>query len=306
MNDSDDLPEDVQTLVSAVTESGPELIWHYTNADGLLGILKSGAIWATDAAYVNDTAELVYTLDEVRKAVVKATHGADRRAIEVLLKRLAGDDFGAVVIACFCADGDLLSQWRGYSASGGFSIGFNTGELARHWMVRESVGLLAPINYSETDAREAVSRWTDSALEKWGEILPDGIDALIAGRKEVTDELVDEFAPLAQRLDRTLGHLRWAAAFHKHPSFSEEQEWRLTTSGMSSEDVALGFRTTPLGLVPYRSIAFQEDSQESPIRCVRVGPGSNADLQMTAVRRLLSELDYTDVEVVKSATPFRG
>ena len=35
----------------------PDEIWHYTTADGLIGILKSGQIWSTQVACLNDTLE---------------------------------------------------------------------------------------------------------------------------------------------------------------------------------------------------------------------------------------------------------
>jgi hypothetical protein len=36
----------------------PARVYHYTSTDGLLGILDSGHLWATDLRYLNDTSEL--------------------------------------------------------------------------------------------------------------------------------------------------------------------------------------------------------------------------------------------------------
>jgi hypothetical protein len=35
----------------------PEVVWHYTSAQGLLGILDSGAIWSSDLRFLNDSQE---------------------------------------------------------------------------------------------------------------------------------------------------------------------------------------------------------------------------------------------------------
>jgi hypothetical protein len=48
----------------------PELVYHYTDAAGLLGIISSGTLWATDIEFLNDAQELTYAratvLDELR------------------------------------------------------------------------------------------------------------------------------------------------------------------------------------------------------------------------------------------------
>lgn len=36
----------------------PERLWHYTNADGFAGVVKSGRVWATDVRFLNDTEEV--------------------------------------------------------------------------------------------------------------------------------------------------------------------------------------------------------------------------------------------------------
>jgi hypothetical protein len=38
----------------------PAILYQYTDATGLMGILQSGAVWATDARFLNDAAELEY------------------------------------------------------------------------------------------------------------------------------------------------------------------------------------------------------------------------------------------------------
>jgi hypothetical protein len=40
-------------------ESIPTTLYHYTTTDGLLGILASEEVWATDIRFLNDTSELV-------------------------------------------------------------------------------------------------------------------------------------------------------------------------------------------------------------------------------------------------------
>jgi hypothetical protein len=44
----------------------PPLLYHYTDATGLLGIVQSRAIWATHIRYLNDAQEFDYAADLAR------------------------------------------------------------------------------------------------------------------------------------------------------------------------------------------------------------------------------------------------
>ncbi len=47
----------------------PEEIWHYTDANGLTGILQTGKVWATQVSSLNDTLEQRYFGELVHQAV---------------------------------------------------------------------------------------------------------------------------------------------------------------------------------------------------------------------------------------------
>jgi hypothetical protein len=47
----------------------PEELWHYTDATGLIAILQSKKIWATQVTCLNDTLEQRYFGDLVHAAV---------------------------------------------------------------------------------------------------------------------------------------------------------------------------------------------------------------------------------------------
>ena len=46
-----------------------ELIYHYTDLNGLLGILESKELWATDVRYLNDASEATFGEERLRKLV---------------------------------------------------------------------------------------------------------------------------------------------------------------------------------------------------------------------------------------------
>src|SRR4051794_16383597 len=59
--------EDPRVMSEYITrvnaEAPPDLIYHYTGAPGLEGILRSGTLWLTDVFRLNDLDEIRYGLD---------------------------------------------------------------------------------------------------------------------------------------------------------------------------------------------------------------------------------------------------
>jgi hypothetical protein len=55
-------------------------LYHYTTGENLLHIIQSGELWATQAACLNDTTELIYATEEFHKRVKvrMATHMTPR------------------------------------------------------------------------------------------------------------------------------------------------------------------------------------------------------------------------------------
>ena len=47
----------------------PRYLYHYTNAQGLLGMLQSNRIWATNSRFMNDPTEIGYATRLVREVI---------------------------------------------------------------------------------------------------------------------------------------------------------------------------------------------------------------------------------------------
>jgi hypothetical protein len=54
----------------------PDILWHYTNAAGFLGISRSGKLWATNTDYLNDASEMRHARGLVLKAVFDSRSNA--------------------------------------------------------------------------------------------------------------------------------------------------------------------------------------------------------------------------------------
>jgi hypothetical protein len=248
----------------------PEILYHYTTAMGLMGIVQSRTLWATNAEFLNDTQELQFGRPQVLEALLKQADelspdsGAfDANTSRATVMRSAayelapgGNDarrqYHFVYVACFCEAGDLLSQWRSYGAPGGYAVGFRTSQLR----------LVRP---AEEEARGTVSEEIEQAATlvqvRYGD----------AAVEEAVTSVLQTVAPEPTGHPGVLGFHRAqsvvlpALTGIKHAAFSEEREWRLV---VVSGPIKPSFRVGPLGVTPYISLWYPVDA----IGEVVVGP----------------------------------
>ena len=122
----------------------PEEIWHYTDANGLIGILQSGKIWTTQVTCLNDTLEQRYFGDLVHAAIKDRRKQNTDSVIEPLFRvadeALEARDFTATgqFVACFSEAEDDLGQWRGYGGGEcGYAGVFELQRVNERWVVSE-------------------------------------------------------------------------------------------------------------------------------------------------------------------------
>jgi hypothetical protein len=77
---------DVAQEMGAFDLRGEDIVWHYTNGSGFLGILQSSTIYASQVSCLNDTTETNHAADLYKKAVaeVMREHATDLHAVEFL------------------------------------------------------------------------------------------------------------------------------------------------------------------------------------------------------------------------------
>jgi hypothetical protein len=169
------------------------ILYHYTDASGLMGILKNGSLWATNAGYLNDSLEF-----EAGRVIYSELFGKETGEI---LDRFSANKF---YVVCFSSEGDLLSQWRGYANNGvGYSIGFNGKDLKKG---RHKYEKLIKVGYKNEVFKRKIEKLYNKASD-----LHD-----IAGKN------VD-----------ALNDFLFAFLTYKNPRFFEEREHRLILSGRS-------------------------------------------------------------------------
>lgn len=287
--------EALKRLIGSVSldpvDAVPGRLYHYTNGVGLLGILKTGHIHATNFAYLNDSEEIRYGVElateMIDELLARATDpiSTPLRLVRDILRRVGIDiDY---YIASFCTEVDRLSQWRGYGGAGSrYCVGFDTERFDLDPGTR-----LYRLIYDPTEQRALLNR------------------ALSEARQMVEAES----NPSAHFLSRIAGALaariiRQVLSF-KHPDFKEECEWRLVREVVGSLET-IEFDVTQQGFVrPYVELSLAQTTAglgSLPITDVIVGsrfPTTEVVVRSTGV--LLSRHGYTGVLTRSSNIPLR-
>jgi hypothetical protein len=292
----------------------PDVVYHYTHATGLLGIVQSGTLWATDAEFMNDAQELRFGRGEMHSALSSAADklsppGTDRGGPDdtrATIMRSAADHLDpgglflrkeahAAYLVCFCETGDLLSQWRAYGSSGGFAVGFRTKDLE---------SMQPPVTNARRDELDAAPEQLRPAPDRVRLVkVSYGPDAI----QPVIDHVLQHIAPRPRGHPGVTGFFRAKAlvlpalATIKHATFAEEKEWRVIAMGSVGE-VTVRFRAEPLGVIPYMALAYPS----SAITEIVVGPGPHPEVRKLGAERLLANQGLGHIEVRLSESPLRG
>lgn len=265
----------------------PRYLSHYTTLQGLYGIIDSSSLWASNASFLNDKAELTHALDVSKRAISMLSSKKAlkdwKSMLEKVFSELSGEQKSSTYVACFCADDDNLSQWRGYGGNvQGVSVTFDRSLLSQRLKINGAN--LYRVNYSKLSTAVRLRDALAGELSKIAELneSPGEIDQ----KKKYEDLLVKVSALLPK---------------FKHLGFKDEREWRYVVQKSMANSRVL-FRVLDNKMVPY--IIIGKKNSKLPITKIRIGPGVDQELTARSVGEFLRAYKY-DVEINYSEVPFR-
>lgn len=272
------------------TATPPRQLFHYTDAEGFLQILRTKRIWATDASCLNDRQELLYAKDLVTDHLDVLCEEPDWNpnfSINPGEKDLLDEYRNAfreahelpdVFVASFSTRGDSLSQWREY---GRYNIGISGAALKN--CAQQVNAILARCVYHQPMQMK-----------------------LVRGLVEI---LITEYRQHhnSDRLRRNmLEGLRTYGSLLKHPSFEEEFEWRVVVPRVPTLE-SFEFRQSSQIVVPYVEVditdALQTRLDAPVVPLVNLGPGNDRLMESTVERLSKKTLGFK-VHVHRSDTPY--
>jgi hypothetical protein len=291
-------------------ENAEKTVFHYTSLDGLLGVAESDVIWATNILYLNDASELHYAKSLLMEelAAYRYTHEAFAKAdtldkslghffldsLQNNINTLLPSPTIAFFVCSFSEDGDLLSQWRGYSKAGqGFSLGFSLNRLKScvkkaHFSIKK---VIYDQNEQISEIRKLLTDLHTNFLAEIGNSV-DKRQAWDEKAKGLLSAFLLEFIRLAPLI--------------KHPKFAEEKEWRVMAAlNTVNSSRGVKFRAGSTMVVPYIEVPLPKDGNSLALDEVIVGPTNERTLSAESVKMLFGSHKVKCAGVNYSTIPYR-
>ena len=307
-----------------------KLVYHYCDNHKMASILSGKTLRMSDITKSNDYEEVKLFFpgildaieDEYRKDEFPLQYmgSTNRDALGKLLDweydilRYEFDRGGVTnFVVCFCEDGDVLSQWRGYADNGkGCSLGFSVKELKEYCNTYKGILRFEQVEY------KTVKEISDTIVEKSLKVLNElrGLRKWIVESMPSFDE--EKIEKMCQYcFHQMISGVLISSLKYKNDSFKEEQEWRLFFSQQiykfakwiySDEEIEtivyddmlkviknrIEFNVTADDLIPFYPINFTEISP-NPIKQIIVGPQNKImekDFSLYVASNKLSDIDF--------------
>lgn len=287
----------------AQIKTPPPILYHYTDTAGLIGIIQNNKLWSTHINYLNDASELLHARTLVDTLLQQREAEAETEILREFFRRARlSFDFSRtldVFVSCFCEEGDLLSQWRGYARGGeGYSIGL----AAQKLMNLGGFGFdffLGRVVYDRATQEQVVEQILSMTLAGLRHML---------GKKKAVKSVQAEINHCCRVFQQSIW---FSMVVFKNETFKAENEWRAIRLLPKGDQKAIQFRSAGSKLIPYVELDFSklvgafDGSKKLPIKQIFHGPTLNPGLSGEALRMLLRNKEYGEVEVLGSKIPLR-
>ncbi len=207
------------------------IVYHYCNMTTFQSIITNKKIWLSDITKSNDSKELNWIVDFIKSSFIdyyknNTSNELKRRLpIRKFKNRLNHHlkdyfDFDGIknkhyynmYVACFCNQGDKLSQWRGYADDGrGVAIGFDKNVLCN---LKNNFLFGNDVKYDLSSSQDMIEEFAKLFFDKIE------IDILTYNGNDLNINLIWSF-------DKFGFNLYQESVLYKDSYFKEEDEWRL-------------------------------------------------------------------------------
>ena len=282
------------TITRLLDAPAPDRLFHYTDAPGLIGILTDKCFWATETSYLNDKREIEHAKSSIwqvayslpRNALADKYSPDEKELLDEFVKRAKQIRHGVCIVS-FSEEQDKLSQWRAYGGNTEcFNIGLSSAKL-RECATKQGC-VLGKCTYDGGAAHRIAIEIIAELISQYR--TSDKSDLAKEQLCTTLEIVISRYGPLM-----------------KHPSFTEEAEWRIIAPEISGGNPNWNFRAKDGKIVPFVQIDIEEalsyrDEKDGPQ--VTLGPGSTLGATGFAVHSLLECTIGYGVPLSLSDTPF--
>lgn len=280
----------------------PEIIYHYTNDEGLRGILESGQIWLSDIFNLNDPSELSHGFSHAVNILNRKAENGPPES-QQFAKNFAAFHRGGMrktahyFVCSFSEDGDDLGQWRAYADNGrGYAIGFNAKALENAFAYEDGQPIPNNSTFHITYKDTVLADIHRQIIEHMFDLI-----SLPRGRN-LDNATVNAYM---QELSVLLSvHALRASLFCKHKAYEHEKEYRFFQIHRADMPPEIKQRYRSYELVRYREFAWKR-LQAGALKQIIVGPAADRIKATQFAADCMSAFDMRDIEIRYSAIPYR-
>lgn len=254
-------------------------LYHYTDVNGLLGILNNNSLWATNIHFLNDIKELYAGVDDLTsfcEKEKKRTEGKNiakeilvplcrmyDQTIETIHSRL-NNNLDSYIIS-FTDKKDNLRQWMSYCPpNGGYCIEFD-----KEMIINKEINLLK--NHIISNLRSVIYETLN-------------FESYLSIEQVIIDikENMKEDNGLERYLMNRDMKILLDCCTTKKSDFSDESEERIIIQARTSNE-NIKYRTKSGIIIPYYEYTFNPDC----IKSVLIGPNTNIKLARKGLENFL-------------------
>lgn len=293
----------------------PDVLFHYSDANAVLGIIQNKCLYASDYRFLNDSKEFIHAMD-VAKTFIGESLSTDSNDYTQLIYDIAfsmnpDSAFPAqtkVFIACLTEESDSLGQWRAYGNNGrGYAVGLHTNDLhyGSDFLLNPNSRqpILGKVIYDD----KSLGLLSKSMFYEMCKCVPIVIENLKNNGFDLDEPLYKMSCGIAAGV--FLRGMSYISPFWKHNAFVEENEWRLVYvyddlfENHSLPDI--NFRVSMDTPVPFVKVPIVK-GEDSSISKIIIGPNLDFQLSRLGLDFLVEHYFEKEIEVVESRLSYRS
>lgn len=269
-----------------------DTIFHYASSAAAIGIIKYQQIWASKIQYLNDENEYLQYISHFEKVARKRFNSSDKvesSFLDDLIGTLKTILSANIFVASFSERGDLLSQWRGYCPSGGYSLGM-------------------PLEKIENSLKEEGIYFCKAIYSA-----PNDDDIALVIERSFRD-YVAQYTPIktspTKCFESLIDHILKEAPRYKHSGFEEESEWRAYSPLIKIGDERLDVVEIRGRLRPILKIGLSKEHKAAnenlglQFTTSYTSPGPDAELRRSALSILMRQNNRKYKMIKESSIPY--
>jgi hypothetical protein len=277
----------------------PNIIYHYTDGAGFLGILQTGKLWLHDVFSLNDPSELNHGISLLSQIMTKEvrSHATSPEALQFIkdFKTIRkAHEAARFFVCCFSKCKDDLAQWRAYADNGrGYALGFDSKTLTKafaNWVPPECQTF--SVTYNDEKLRQLDNRL---AKEVFSFIYP-------SKGQNLSDTAIYTYMWWLREylLEAAIG----LSLYFKHEGYANEREYRFLRICTRYDPLASAkTRQRHYVLSRYLEFDWQNDGDKI-LKEIVVGPAGGTKTKRFATECLREFYGNRNVIVSRSKIPY--